>query len=144
MGILSGQQKPVTQAAQPQGQSSAEETYKRLGQAVMKVVYAKPTSDQLLEILKTGADNPPNAVAQAAMAVLGRLEAEVQGIEPKLVYSVAPIAVVELLGLGKAARLFEPTTAMIGEALKVLAEMTKEQAPQEDATQMPQPQPMGA
>lgn len=144
-------QSPVPDQAtenQPSEQpGQAEDIHRRLGLAAMKIVYTVPESDHLLEILKNGKDDPATAVAYAAMAVLGRLKREVKGINPDLVYSVAPAVVVFLLEIGGAAKVFEPSVDMIKEALLKLSEITKQQDGAQQsmpAEQPPAAQPMGA
>lgn len=140
----------------------AQETHLRLGQAAARLVFTKPDSDHLLSILKEGAESPAHAVAVAAMAVLSRMQGQVKGIDPKLVFSVAPAVVVFLLELGSAAKVIEASVPLIQESLAALAALAKDpegqpgQGAQPDAgaaqpdavAEVPagdaQPQPMGA
>lgn len=160
MGLLNAQQtKPEAmpdQAAQPadqpteQPQNKDEETYKRLGLAAMKVIYSKPESDHVLEILKAGKDRPADAVAQAAFAVIKRLQVMIKGIDPKLAFSVAPPLVALIFEMGMAAEIFTEEAfqedadpqKLIGESLLIMAELERGAQPQGAPQAMPQEQPM--
>lgn len=102
----------------------AEETYKRLGQAAMKTIYTKPESEEIVKMLEAGKDNPPQAVAQAAMAVIARLQANIKGIDPKLAFAVAAPIVVFLLEMAGAAKIFETDIDMIHDSLEELSKLT--------------------
>lgn len=156
MGLLNEQQTepevmPDQAEQQVQPQNKDEETYKRLGLAMMKVIYSKPESDHVLEILKAGKDRPADAVAQAAFAVIKRLQVMIKGIDPKLAFSVAPPLVALIFEMGMAAEIFTeeafPQDAdpqkLIGESLSIMAELERGAQPQGQAPQaMPQEQPM--
>lgn len=160
MGLLNAQQtEPEAmpdQAEQPgQPQNKDEETYKRLGLAMMTVIYTKPESDHVLKILQAGKDRPADAVAQAAFAVIKRLQVMIKGIDPKLAFSVAPPLVALIFEMGMTAEIFTEDTfpkdadpqKLIGESLSIMAELERGAQPQgqQGAQAMPpqgQPQAM--
>ena len=137
------------QTPQTQQPSKDEETFRRLGMAAMKIIYSKPESDHIVEILKSGADNPPRAVAQATFVVISRIQNDTKGIDPRLAYSVAAPVIALIFELGESAGVFdeksfpEDTDAdkLIGAALTELAALTKTQQ-QGIQPQQPQPQSM--
>lgn len=133
-------------APEPAGgipQDKAQETHLRLGQAAAKLIFTKPTSDNLLSILKDGAESPPHAVAVAAMAVLSRMQNEVKGIDPKLVFSVAPAVIVFLLELGDAAGVIQASVPLIQESLGALANLAQNQGQAGQGAQ-PGPEDVGS
>lgn len=159
MGLLNAQQ-PEQPVEQPTGQPTAqpqnkdEETYKRLGLASMKLIYTKPESDHILEILQAGKDRPADAVAQAAFAVIKRLQVMIKGIDTNLAFSVAPPLVALIFEMGMAAEIFTedafPKDAdpqkLIGETLSIMAKLERGAQPQgapQGQQAMPQQQPMG-
>ena len=120
---------PTDAGAAPGGSADqGEAIYRRLGLAAMKVMYTKPESDELMNMLEAGKDNPVQTVAQAAMAVIARLERSIDGIDPQLAYSVAAPIVVFLLEMADRAGIFETDMDMIPAALEELATMTGGQA----------------
>lgn len=122
---------PATVAKAP---ADSNVIYKKLGLAAMAIIYDKNMSQRLVEMMKTGKDDPATVVAHAAMTILGRMKQSVKGIDPKTVFSVAPMVVVLLLELGIAAKLFKDDPEMIKAALDKLATLTQsEDQPQEAA-----------
>lgn len=134
----------------PQAQTSAQdpkavETFRKLGLAAMKVIYDKTKSAQLVEMMKAGADNPPEVVAQAAVTVLSILQEGAKGIDPKLVYSVTPAVVFFLLEMAGAAKLFKPSPEIMQAAVQMVGEQVKGQAAPAEQQEPQAPQePMGA
>lgn len=150
MGLIDS---AMTQGATPAEQSQAEtpapggmspeqaqETHLKLGQAAMRIVYTNPESDHLVSILKAGKDNPVMALAQATMAVIGRMQKEIKGIDPNQAYSVAATIVVFLLEIGVTAKVLEVGPEIIPDVMDELAKMHGEQEPV--PTGMPPGQPM--
>lgn len=105
---------------QPQDDPKALETFRRLGIAAMKIVYDAKVTPQILEILK-GAE-PPQAIAQATSLVLEQMKSKVSGVNPNTVYAVAPTVAVMVAELGHAAKLFQPSGALVQQALKIIAQ----------------------
>lgn len=148
MGLLDAQQSEQ-QPAQQQPKGKDEETYRRLGLAAMKVIYSKPESDHVLAILEDGKDQPENAVAQAVLAVIRRIQNDMQGIDKKLAFAIAPALIMLIFELGFKAEIFtdemfgdSDPQETIGEVLAILAQLTKEQ-PQEMPQTVPQGMPQG-
>lgn len=147
MGIINRQSQQPAGGQQPGQGGQAEQVYKRIGLAAIKLIFSNPDSDHLLNILRRGAESPAHAVAVAAMSVISRLQREIKGIDPKLAFSVAPSVVVFLLQLGDAAGVFQASVPLIQESISALSNLAKDQGePQgaEQTEQMGQPQPMGA
>ena len=135
---MQGQPAPAQPAAgaQPDAQQKdprAAETHRKLGLAAMKIIYDKNTSKQLVEMMKAGADNPAQVVAQAASVVLGQMQEKVQGIEPKLVYTVTPAVVVFLMELAGAAKIFTPDMKIAQAAIQMVGEQAS--GPQQEQAQ---------
>lgn len=115
--------------------SRAEEVHKRLGLVAMKIIYDKATSASLIEHMRAGQENPPQAVAQAAMEVLSKMRRDVQGVNPDMAFAVSASVVVFLLELAVMAKLFPADLQMIKDSLSALAELTKQGgAPAPEAT----------
>lgn len=150
MGILNEQpnQQPDQanqQVSQPQ--SKDEETYRRLGLAAMKVIYSKPESDNVLAILSDGKDMPENAVAQATLAVIRRLQNDMKGaVDKNMAFSVAPVLIMLIFELGFKAEIFTEKSfkedagpqEIIGEVLSILAQLTEEQPQPNQQASVPQ------
>ena len=141
--IMPPQDKPIGPEAMPQGEQAAPkdkatETYRRLVLAAMKVIYTKEVSDGLVEIMRTGAEMPAEAVAQAASTVLGKLAEGVKGLDPKAVYAVTPPVVVFLMELAGAAKLFKPTPEIMQRAIQLIGEQVGGQQQEQAPEQAPQ------
>lgn len=143
---------PEKPGAAPAQDPKALETYRRLGLAAMKVIYDRATSAQLVEMMRAGADNPAEAIAQAAQTVLSQMMERVQGIDPKTVYAVAPAVVAFLMELAQAAKVFEASPEILQQALQMLGQQASQAPAQPEQPQQPQglvsgamqPQPMEA
>lgn len=126
------QGQPPVPAEQPQAQQAdPKEINKKLGLAAMQIVYDEQGSAKLVEQMKAGAADPIKAVAQAALAVLDRLQKSVKSVDPKAAYAVAPLVVLILLELADAAKLFKADVGMVPEVLKALGSMVPEGQPAE-------------
>lgn len=98
---------------------------KRFAQVAMKIIYSKPVSAALVEQLKAGANEPAQAVAQAALGILERMKKDVRGINPDLVFSVSAIVVVFILELAAASKAFEVGESLLHESVAALAALAK-------------------
>ena len=134
------EEKSMGPEAMPQGEQGAPkdkatETYRRLVLAAMKVIYAKEVTDNLVEMMRAGAENPAEGVAQAASAVLSQLVERVKGLDPKAVYAVTPPVVIFLMELAGAAKLFKETPEIMQQAIQMVGAQVggqqQEQAPAE-------------
>lgn len=152
-GMPEGEVPAKEPAAQPGPEDKATETYRRLVLASMKVIYTKEITGELVAMMKAGAENPAEGVAQAASTVLGLLAERVNGIDPKAVYAVTPPVVMLLMELAGTAKLFKPTPEILQQAIQMVGAQAGQQAPEQEqapaeqpgliAGQM-QPQEMGA
>lgn len=144
----------------PQGQNpQAVAIYQRLRTAAMKKIFGDPgVTNQVVQALAAGKQNPPMAVAHVAMGILGQVREKVTGIPPDVVYTVAPAIIAELGVLGSAAKLFQFTPQMFQQSVQLLMQQLKgrgqQQPPQAPgaapqaqapaAPAAPQPQPSEA
>ena len=103
---------PAPPAAQDQGQQQGQpdpkamEGVQRLGIAASKIIYDKQTSKALIDMMSK-INDPPTAAATAGMVVMRKMQDSISGVNPKVVFAVAPAVVVFLLELGEAAGLWE-------------------------------------
>lgn len=118
---------------------------RRLGTVAMSLIYNKDVSAKLVEQLKSGAQNPAQTVAMAALGIMNRMKRDVQGIEPNLVFSISAIVVVFILELAAVSKAFPVDQAMLAESMKALSGMMKQEQSQPEQGQPPGGmQPQGA
>lgn len=165
MGILDQAMQQPTSATQPAGNvpqatlpavgakpappAQATGPMRTMGLQAMKAIFSQPGSDQIVAKIKAGADNPAQAVAEAAKGVLDQIKSP-QG--PDVSASVAMPTICWVMELGGAAKVIEPSMDLMKGALAALAQMKKgeQAAPAQPAAPMPaqapqaQAQPMGA
>lgn len=108
---------PAEEPATPEEQDQ----YKRVVLAGMKILYSKESSAQFVSMLKSGADDPAKALADATSMLIVQLDSKANGAIPDVV--IAPAAA-ELLGLAAElavkARLFEVDDAVKAKAAQQL------------------------
>ncbi len=134
-GLAMAEEKPATQP-----NDKATETYRRMVLAAMKVLYTKEVTAQLVELMRSGAENPAEGVAQAASTVLGILSEKVNGIDPKAVYAVTPPVVMLLMELAGVAKLFEPTPEILQQAIQMVGAQAGQAAPAQEQPQEQAPE----
>ena len=125
--------------AQAKPDSQAKAILRGFVIAAMKIVYDKETSQQLIAMMKAGADNPPQAVAKAAQMVLGLMQGEVKGINPELVYTSAMQVVLFLFELASISKTFEGDMKMVQQAIQILSQQKQSEPAQ--PTEQPVAQP---
>lgn len=141
---------------QPQGQPKGgqpgvkeAEVYQRLVVAAMKLIYEKETTKNLVEMMR-GEEDPVQALASAAMAVIGRLQEGAKGIPPNFVFSTTATIVTFLAEIGGAAKLFKPSAGMVKQATQAVEKQAQEGlaqdggAPQGSQAQQPPQVPAAA
>lgn len=110
--------------AQPQGapvDPNAQQATRSLGLAMMKRLYDKKITPELLNVIR-GSEDPVAGVAQAAMMVVDGLDQSQQAksLPPKSMMAIATAAVVFLFELADAAKILQSNPAMIQKAQAML------------------------
>lgn len=114
---------------------------RRIAMVAAKIVYAKPVADSLMQAVES-AENPALGLAQAAMMVMREMQGKVKGLDPRVVFAVAPLVIGMIGELAAAAKLLEPSPEILSAALEaVKGELGGGQQEQPQATQGPQGQP---
>lgn len=126
----------------------------RIVLAAQQVLYDPQTMPQILQMLKAGASNPPQALARTTLMVMQGLKERSQNM-PMQAAVAAGVQVMKLIGeLAQAAGLFQATPQVYQQAMQAAQQMLQQQGggmggqpPQQPAQppqQAAQPQPMGA
>lgn len=143
-----GQQPPIgaapPQPGPPQGGGGGKQVIARLAIAATKAIYEdKATTDQIVQMLQQGAENPAQAVCDVAIHILDGLSEQVGGGAPKQVAYVPEVAmgvIGELGELGQHAGAFEWGDKEAQQAAQYLAEKVRPRL-QGGGAQPSQPQP---
>lgn len=137
-----GEQPPAAPPGPQQG--GGKQVVARLAIAATKAVYEdKATTDQIVQMLKQGADNPAQAVCDVAIHILDGLAEKVSGGVPKEAAYVPDVAmglIGELGELGQHAGAFQWSDQEAEKAEQYLAEKVRPRL-QGGGAQPGQPQP---
>lgn len=146
----------ATEGEQPpqQGGTDPKQVAARLAIAATKAIYEdKAQTDQIVQMLKQGADNPAQAVCDVAIHIMDGLAEKVGGSVPKEVaYTVAPALLGELGELGQHAGAFNWDEQEYKKAMQYIMEKLAPRLgaggqpgqPQPGQPQQPPPGPAGA
>jgi hypothetical protein len=125
--MMTGKQpaaQPPAQGMRPQAGAvdpNAQQATRALGLSMMKRLYDKKITPELLNIIRNSED-PVAGVAQAAMMVVDGLDQSQQAksLPPKSMVSIATAAVVFLFELADAAKIVQSNPSMIQKAQAML------------------------
>lgn len=138
-----GQEQPQPGQQGAQG-PQAKQVFRQFILAAMKIIYGEQSGMQLVQLMKSQADDPATAVAHAAMVVIGKMQESAKGINPQTVITAAPAVMCLLFDVARAAKLFTADKDTLTQALQVFAQMSGGQAqPQGQEQAPPQDQPPG-
>lgn len=143
------EQPPVSAGqAAPQGQQvdpKLVQMYQRMGLAMMKTIYDKKMTPQILGMV-SGAEDPVSGVVQAAMTVVQGISEKVKGSPPQAAFAILPAAVALIFELADAAKILKYDPSMMQQAQAMVQQKMggeAQGAPAEQPAAQPaaQPQP---
>lgn len=113
----------------------------RVAMAIDKIIFDPNVSKQLVAMMQ---GQPANALARAAVTVLGILQDQSKGQPPRGFGGFVPIIVKRLAELAQAARRFQVTPQIIQQAVQLASQTTQQQAAQPQQNEQPQRGLIGA
>lgn len=88
----------------PQADPKMQNIAQRLVLAAQKIIYDPQISRRLIDAIRQGED-PVSGIVSAALLVIDQLREHAKGIQPDMVYAVAPAVIAFLFELASAAKI---------------------------------------
>ena len=108
--------------SQKEVSAEEQEKFTRYEMSIKRILHQSPEQfDKVVEMLKNGAENPPQVLAQTALMLFSVLdEAIEQGVEEDMIFPTAEVALDYVIDVAEKLNIFKVSEDLATEALKQL------------------------